>query len=332
MVQPYARVNSGWAVGACVCGVASLLALSGFVVSMITSADAVFAIIVPFFFLCPPLGLISGILALAEISRNRDNLKGRGMALAGIIPGAIGILLILMPLFIPHGRPVMKTSCLNNLKQIGTAINMYEADWDDRYPLVSGPGREFERVYGWTYNYRTKSFHGERRWLQNVVGPYAKNKKVFICPKVREGQAWEIPGRGTVNYLYNRHGGFTSSVDSKPVAGPPSDSSPGKLQFDCDPPTSYWFNAYVTKPGKPDKVVSGRSEEICYKTADAPLVWDTPCGFDNGHGESQIAHEDIINVCYADGHAKPYQIPRARSKEWLEGDFRLNHGSDGWYP
>jgi prepilin-type processing-associated H-X9-DG protein len=327
MVQPYARVNSGWAIASFGLGIVTLFAFA----VLICAGDA------PIFDLCllvsPPLSVICGAIALLHISRNRNTVTGSEWAVIGTILGVIAMVVLIPPFFLrDRGRPVPTTSCLNNLKQIGTTLAMYEGDWDDKYPRVSGPGREFERVYGWTYNYRTKSTTGERRWFQNLVGPYAKNTKIFMCPVVGQDGTWKIPGKGTVRFLYNRHGGF-SRDDPKPV-DPPEGSTAAGLKLENDPPTSYWFNAYVTQAGKQDKVISGRSEKICDKSADAPIVWDTPCGFDNGSGDAQIAHDDVINVCYADGHARPFQIPNPKdpTAHWLDKDFMSMHGSDGWYP
>lgn len=271
----------------------------------------------------------------------RRNREGFTLIELLVVIAIIAILAaILFPVFARARRAAMKTSCLNNLKQIGTAVNMYESDWDDRYPLVSGPGRQFEeQVYGWNWNYRTGTSSGERRWFQNVVGPYAKNKKIFMCPAVGDDQKWAVKDvidgkNGTVTYAYNRHGGTFTPADPKYCAPPSGDASTQGLTLDIDPPTSYWFNTYVTASGQPAKQIAGMSEAICEKTADAPLVWDTPDGFDNGGGESNLAHEDTINVCYADGHAKPYKIPNTKgpaAKPWLDGNFRHNLGADGWY-
>jgi prepilin-type processing-associated H-X9-DG protein len=122
-----------------------------------------------------------------------------------------------------------------------------------------------------------------------------------------------------------------NNPDGLEVLGAPDGSATAGLPLENDPPTSYWFNASVTKAGRPDKVISGRSEKVCAVTADAPLVWDTPCGYDNGAGDANIAHADVINICYADGHAKPLQVP-TRAKDWLENDYYTLHGSEGWYP
>ena len=49
------------------------------------------------------------------------------------------------------------TSCLNNVKQLSTTVFMYEGDWDDHYPIAEN-------------------------W-NDALRPYARNTKVFICPK-----------------------------------------------------------------------------------------------------------------------------------------------------
>ena len=330
MDQQQSRTNSGWAVASFVFGILSLAMVIAGITAIEVGFDSYVINLFPISLLASlPLGFVCGVIALVQIGRNRTRLKGDWMAAVGAIPGGLGLLVIGMIVFAPHGHG-QRTSCLNNLKQIGTAIAMYDTDWDDKFPLVSGPGREFERVYGWTWNYRTNSRGGERRWFQNLVGPYAKNKRVFMCPVVGRDGTWKIPGKGTARFLDNRHGGVRTPADPKYIHGPFGSSNAG-LKLENDPPTSYWFNAYVTKAGEPDKVISGRSEAICDKTADAPMVWDTPCGFDNGDGDAQIAHGDVFNVCYADGHCKPYQIPNPKVKEWLDSDFRVLHGSDGWY-
>lgn len=255
---------------------------------------------------------------------------------------------ILFPVFARARRAAMKTSCLNNLKQIGFAANMYNNDWDDRYPLVSGPGREIENVfrstYGWTgqsYNIRTKSQTGECRWFQNLVSPYAKSKRIFMCPAVSEDGTWKTSS-GTVTYWKNRHG----TTDPKDPHGPgtpqpltPASSSPIAL-YEQDPPTSYWFNAILKLTAALDvngnaqqpKIISGESETVCDKTADAPLIWDTPCGDETGSpGEGVLAHEDVVNVCYADGHAKGYAVPNAKLSEWKTSNYYYLRCFEGWY-
>ena len=63
-----------------------------------TSIWAILAIIFAFVF--SPLGIIFGIVALREI-KNNPNLKGRGLAIAGIVIGGIFILIIITAILLP---------------------------------------------------------------------------------------------------------------------------------------------------------------------------------------------------------------------------------------
>ena len=253
---------------------------------------------------------------------------------------------ILFPVFARARRAAQRTSCLNNLKQMGIAVNMYESDWDDRYPLVTGPGRIFDDPgvpgsvagtipgYPWrSYNYRNmnpSSTGGEKRWFQNLVSPYARNRKIFMCPAVTDNGKWRVGG-ATATYLYNRHGFGNVAGDPKPV---PAASASLPATLDQDPPTSYWFNALALSPPPNagiQKQIAGQSEGVCEKTADAPLLWDTPAGMDDGTGEAALAHEDSINVVYADGHARNYSIPRPNLPPWPSSHFWIQEGSQGWF-
>ncbi len=265
---------------------------------------------------------------------------------------------ILFPVFARARRAAQKTNCLNNLKQIGTAINLYQTDWDDRYPMATGPGRIFEEnaLAGATLtNYRNNPVTntGEKRWMQNVLGPYAKSKKIFMCPSQPEDGYWTMTGGTKISYYMNRHGGYkyatvvadgqgpdihgTGNPQGLPVVGPPSGSNVSGLPLENDPPTSYWFNAATTRTVANSGlalgtiIVSGQSSAVCDKSADAPIVWDTPCGYAVNGPEAQIAHEDVMNILYADGHAKPLQIPNAKTAPWPTTNFSQIGGWEGWF-
>ena len=281
-----------------------------------------------------------------QLKRNR---KGFTLIELLVVIAIIAILAaILFPVFARARRAAQRTSCLNNLKQIGVAINMYESDWDDRYPLVSGPGRMFEETLtalsgpngSWgDFNYRNILVNdpsGEKRWFQNLVSPYARNRKIFMCPSVTENGTWKVGGV-IATYWWNRHGGFTYPEDPhgrgspNGVVTPPSGSTPPS-SYDQDPPTSYWFNACaLNRTYGTTKIISGQSESVCDKTSDSAIVWDTPSGIDDDTGDAALAHEDSINACYADGHAKNFSIPRPNIPPWPKSHFWYEQGGIGWW-
>ncbi len=349
MEQQQSRTNSRWAIASFSIAIVEvvLIALFSYVEFAVDTAGLFLFCLSAF----PPLSFICGIVAFVDIARNRDTTKGRAMALVGAIPMFILTVLIITPFLLRVGHPPRRRSnCLNNLKQIGTGISLYQTDWDDKYPLVSGPGRAFEEAMGQTWNYRTNSTGGERRWMQDLLGVYAKSKKIFWCPALEQDASWAMGGKhpGVVYYWQNRHGGFIyngtkcpdihgkNNPDGLGVLAAPDGSTIDGLLFENDPLTSYWFNAVITDNSGKNQgtiVVSGHSPEVCDKTADAPIVWDTPCGYAVTQGEeAQMAHEDVMNVLYADGHAKPYQILNLRAAEWTKDHFGNTHGYEGWFP
>src|SRR5512133_824530 len=77
---------------------------------------------------------------------------------------------ILLPVFARARENARKTSCLNNMKQLGQAFMMYSQDYDDMFPMHYWGASGWEPTYGWD---------GE-------VMPYVKSKGTFICPSTRD--------------------------------------------------------------------------------------------------------------------------------------------------
>ena len=71
---------------------------------------------------------------------------------------------ILFPVFAQAREKARSTSCLSNLKQLGTALTMYATDYDGTLMQT-------------TYEIPTYKVH----WSY-VVQPYAKNLQIFRCP------------------------------------------------------------------------------------------------------------------------------------------------------
>ncbi|MFO8078894.1 MAG: DUF1559 domain-containing protein [Armatimonadota bacterium] len=77
---------------------------------------------------------------------------------------------ILFPVFARAREKARQTSCLSNLKQLGTALQMYVQDWDEITPphTDDDPG-------GLPYNWRYDSFPLR-------LHPYVKNYQIYRCP------------------------------------------------------------------------------------------------------------------------------------------------------
>lgn len=89
------------------------------------------------------VGLILGIVGLVAIKKNAQQLKGRGLAIAGIVVSAISIIVIpfiaiIMALLMPALTRVQmqgkRMVSLNNARQICLAMHLYYDDNDGRFP------------------------------------------------------------------------------------------------------------------------------------------------------------------------------------------------------
>lgn len=77
---------------------------------------------------------------------------------------------ILFPVFAQAKLAAKKTAALSNVKQLGTAIQIYIGDFDDTYP----------NAYFWNGTDWMNNFH---LWSSgSVIGPYTKNTDLLVSP------------------------------------------------------------------------------------------------------------------------------------------------------
>lgn len=88
-----------------------------------------------------PLGLIFGLISMSKVKASDGRLKGWGLALAGTIVSAVGLLLIIpvfAAMFLPAlGKAKSKAqtiNCVNNLKQLSLGARLYADANSDTYP------------------------------------------------------------------------------------------------------------------------------------------------------------------------------------------------------
>jgi len=132
---------------------------------------AVASLVFGCFFLIPLLGLlfglaalIMGIIALVRINKNKAQLKGEGMAIAGIVMGALSVLMIpffalLAAIAIPnllHARLIANEDMAQaTIRTLGSALESYR-DVYDSYPLQeSSLTQEAPPYMDRTYNGKT---------------------------------------------------------------------------------------------------------------------------------------------------------------------------------
>ena len=96
---------------------------------------------------------------------------------------------ILFPVFAQAREQARKTSCLSNVKQMNTAIQMYIQDYDEAIPLTASSPSDGSNFYVW----------------QDTVQPYAKSYNIVLCPD--SPGSWQNPDRNA-DYKYWCHYGL----------------------------------------------------------------------------------------------------------------------------
>ena len=103
---------------------------------------------------------------------------------------------ILFPVFAKAREKARQTSCLSNLKQIGTSILMYAQDYDETYPIEYSMDAPDTSQIPLTW--------------PNRVMPYIKNVQLFKCPTDRRTPNADFAGCRTIlesyawNYAFGR--------------------------------------------------------------------------------------------------------------------------------
>jgi prepilin-type N-terminal cleavage/methylation domain-containing protein len=96
-----------------------------------------------------------------------------------------------------------RSTCANNLKQVGLAIRLYADDWRDSLPILPDPN-PYPNGVGAYYKQLVKSYVG-------LAGPAAPTEKVFVCPSDTTFSS-QI-GHAFTSYTFN---GYEVGPDSMP--------------------------------------------------------------------------------------------------------------------
>jgi len=174
--------------------------------------------------------------------------KRRGFTLIEllVVIAIIAILAaILFPVFAQARDRARSASCLNNLKQMGTAWMMYLQDYDERMPSAGPPGTA-DATYNAHFCPTMKDRSGYSGWIGNVLLAYSKNAGIYQCPS--------NPTLNTVNYNTGCAGSGNNDLESARTRY--------GIQYIY---TSYGYNYIAT---------GSRSVAEIAKAADLAVIWD----------------------------------------------------------
>ncbi|HCU36854.1 MAG TPA: hypothetical protein DGT21_15825 [Armatimonadetes bacterium] len=180
-----------------------------------TSGMAIAALVLALLGCTSPIGLILGIIAAVQIGNNPRRLSGSGLATAAIIVGAIFSLAafftvpmgaaILFPVFARAREKARQEQCLNNERQLATAMQMYVEDNDGYAPPANA-------------------------WSDALL-PYTGNAETFACPADAASgpcgyaynvalDAVEMPDdakRAELAVLWDGNGGWNAAGDATSI-------------------------------------------------------------------------------------------------------------------
>jgi len=96
---------------------------------------------------------------------------------------------ILFPVFAQAREKARQTSCLSNLKQLGTSFMMYIQDYDERLPGTSWANNRCGLTGHWV---PAGTIANSPTWrLENgSLFPYVKSAKVYSCPSDGVASGW----------------------------------------------------------------------------------------------------------------------------------------------
>ncbi len=127
--------------------------------------------------------LILGIIALVKISKEENNLKGRGLAISGIVLGVVGILIsiaIILPSLLWARESANKISATQKVRAIIVAIEAYAEAHNGKYPVSESVLLDGNSPY-LSKSYDNQVINGYRYLLELNSGSYRVVAKPEEC-------------------------------------------------------------------------------------------------------------------------------------------------------
>lgn len=203
---------------------------------------------------------------------------------------------ILFPVFAKARAKARQTSCLSNLRQIGTSWQMYTQDYDGVLTYLNG----------------TPSWSS----YINRATPYIKNWQIWECPAGDDTACSCGYAGGTADaqyhpasYMYNMW--LTRAECYNDLRGKPIDT--------------------ISSPAQVIQMFDGR-RSILHCTA---WAWGDGNGSRACNPSVANIHNDMANCQYVDGHAKAKKVPMTQVPDVNPapaGDWRWElDPTNGWY-
>lgn len=228
---------------------------------------------------------------------------------------------ILFPVFAQAKSAAKKTVAISNVRQIGTAANLYMNDNDDVTPPL---------YYYDANNLTIASTQGFYYWPLLML-PYTKNEAIFLDPADRDDDPVlaDSAGRGRFNknntlYYYimgaNPSYGYNYRYLNSTIMQPdPNGTNPSPFYYVGRPATSIGAPATTVafaEATMKDKARPGSGtirSTIGYSRIEPPTRWTGTLPSATAIGQLWPRHtKDLVMVAWLDGHTKMTQVNSLR--------------------
>lgn len=169
---------------------------------------------------------------------------------------------ILFPVFARARENARKTSCQNNLKQIGVAIIQYTQDYDEMYPYAA-----------WNSG-TTLGLH----WMESTM-PYLKSEQIWKCPSASTGVAIDTGSWPAWNGANNwNRKAYYSWNENAMNQSQSACSKPAQTYLVMDRGNDMCFTAWYNWPGRSQYTRSASGASL-----PGPHLDGKNCAFADGH-------------------------------------------------
>jgi prepilin-type N-terminal cleavage/methylation domain-containing protein/prepilin-type processing-associated H-X9-DG protein len=217
---------------------------------------------------------------------------------------------ILFPVFAQAREKARQTSCLSNVRQIGTAYSMYLQDYDERFPphvteRTADPGTPDTPEARAPFSYKIK------------LQPYVKNEQVFKCPSA---PAWPAPAAGkwfTTDYGNNHNEANLVGASQQAF-------------YKANPDFGFNESTPLASIANPARFIILGDAGRAAGTASRGGMYPQPFVFDDAaqpedkqQSRPLPRHSNGTNFAYADGHAKWSKLEQTWRSP-TDNDWRRN--------
>ncbi len=188
---------------------------------------------------------------------------------------------ILFPVFGRARENARRTSCLNNMKQLGLAFLQYAQDYDELIPSATDGGPGANRV-GWIFYTNFPATAGSYEVARGNIYPYTKSTQIYLCPSDSDGQSTRN------SYAIN-----SCTVSSSQVDGVRA----GKSLAAFEETSRFMLLCEETTPGQDGG--NGSTDDGYFQL--------------EGTNALSARHLESSNLLFVDGHVKSYRPDKVRA-------------------